>query len=57
MNEWDMYTTFATDYHWTPEQVDALDPDFLDSLLARRQAQAMVESKKKPTPVGSNEDA
>lgn len=27
-------------HHWTPEQVDALDPDYIDHLIARQSAQA-----------------
>ncbi len=41
INEWDIYVNLAYRFNWTPEQVDALDPDFLDSLSARSEAESM----------------
>jgi hypothetical protein len=31
---WDIYVTLADRYQWTPEQVDRMDPDFVDEMTA-----------------------
>lgn len=43
--EWDLYTEFAGRYHWPPDVVDALDPDYVTEQLARWQAEAELEAK------------
>jgi hypothetical protein len=35
-----VHLALADLYHWTPEQVEALDPDYVDHLIARQNAQA-----------------
>lgn len=47
MNEWDLYVVMAVRYQWTPDEVDGLDPNFLDSLLAYQQAEAMNNKQQK----------
>ena len=37
---YDTYVMLAERYHWTPEQVDRLDPDYIDELLMRMSAEA-----------------
>ena len=36
----DLYVSLAVRYQWTPDQVDALDPDFIEQLLAYQEAEA-----------------
>jgi hypothetical protein len=38
--DWDRYVILANRLHWTPPEVDAQDPDFLDELMAFWQAHA-----------------
>lgn len=45
MGEWDVYITLAALYHWTPDQVDALDVDYFDELMARIQAEGELQEK------------
>jgi hypothetical protein len=42
---WDVYVMLADSYHWTPQEVDAMDPDFIDELLAFRSAQVILSKK------------
>lgn len=37
----------ATRYRWTPEQVNALDPHFLEELMAYQAAEARHEEKER----------
>ncbi len=32
--------TLAREHHWTPEQVDRMDPDFIDELFIQAAAQS-----------------
>lgn len=32
--EFDLYVQFAVRFRWTPQQVNALDPNFLEELIA-----------------------
>lgn len=41
-----MLVNLAERYHWTPEQVLAMDPDFLDELTVRLAAEADAERAK-----------
>jgi len=43
--EFDLYVLMATRYRWTPEQVNALTPDFLEELLAYQAAEARWEEE------------
>lgn len=43
--EFDLYVILATRYRWTPEQVNALDPHFIDELLAYMAAEARHQEK------------
>lgn len=43
--EFDLYVAMATRYRWTPEQVNALDPHFIDELLAFQAAEARHEEE------------
>lgn len=46
--EYDSYGMLAERYQWTPEQVDRLDPDYIDYLLARIAAESdYQESERK----------
>ena len=38
---------FAVRFSWTPEQVNALDPHFLDELLAFQSAEAWWEDEQR----------
>ncbi len=38
--EYDLYVLFAMRFKWTPEEVNALDPEFIDELLAYQSAEA-----------------
>lgn len=40
-----MYVVLAALYHWTPDQVDALDVDFFDELMARIQAEGELQER------------
>jgi hypothetical protein len=35
-------------FNWTPQEVDAMDPDFIDELAARLEAEVIRENKPKP---------
>lgn len=35
-----MYVLFAMRFKWTPEEVNALEPEFIDELLAYQAAEA-----------------
>lgn len=37
---YDAYVMLAERYHWTPEQIDRLDPDYIDELLIRMSVEA-----------------
>lgn len=43
--EFDLYVLFAIRFKWTPEQVNALTPEFIDELLAYQAAEAKHEEK------------
>lgn len=43
--EFDLYVAMATRYRWTPEDVNALDPHFLDELLAFQRAEERHNEK------------
>jgi hypothetical protein len=46
---YDVYVMLAERYHWTPEQVDRLDPDYIDELMIRISVEAEhqeIERKK-----------
>ena len=43
-------------YHWTPDEIDALDPDYLDSLIAFISAQSVIERKHRPKPKRKGDD-
>lgn len=45
--EFDLYVMLAARYRWTPEQVNALDPHFLDELLAYHAAEARWEEEQR----------
>ena len=44
--EYDLYVLFATRYRWTPEQVNALDPHYIEELLAYQAAEARYDEQK-----------
>jgi hypothetical protein len=44
--EYDLYVLFATRYRWTPEQVNALDPHYIEELLAYQSAEARHDEQK-----------
>ena len=44
MGEWDLYITLSERHGWTPDQVDALDPDFLLEKLAFIRAEGDYEA-------------
>lgn len=44
--EFDMYVLFATRYRWTPEQVNALDPQYIEELLAYQSAEARYDEQR-----------
>ena len=58
--EFDLYVLMAIRFRWTPEQVNALAPDFIDELLAYQAAEAWhaeqqekeAERKRKQTEAG-----
>lgn len=37
---WDFYIWAAWEFHWTPAQVAALDPDYVDELVIASRARA-----------------
>ncbi len=41
-----MYVLFATRYRWTPEQVNALDPQYIEELLAYQSAEARFDEQR-----------
>jgi hypothetical protein len=43
-------------YHWTPEQIDALDPCYVDELFAFITASSAVERKHRPRPKRKGDD-
>ncbi len=45
MGEWDEEVMLAEWYHWTPDQVGRMDPDFIDEIFARKRAE--VEHQKR----------
>lgn len=45
--EYDLYVMMARSYRWTPEQVNALDPHFLDELLAYQAAEARWDEEQR----------
>lgn len=42
MGRYDLYVLLAERYHWTPEEVGRLDPDFVEELIAKLEAEAGV---------------
>lgn len=55
MNEWDLYVVLLSDPpHLRPWEIDAMDPDLLDSFLAHREAESIVASKKTSTDTGDD---
>ena len=44
--EYDLYVLFATRYRWTPEQVNALDPHYIEELLAYQAAEARYDEQR-----------
>ncbi len=47
--EYDLYVLFAMRFKWTPEQVNALTPDFIDELLAYQSAEARRSCARTPS--------
>lgn len=47
ISRWDTYVVLANRYNWTPEQVDALDPDFYEQIMAFLRAEGVVEAAKR----------
>ncbi len=45
--EFDLYVVLATRYQWTPEEVNNLDPHFLDELLAFQKAEERHNEKQR----------
>lgn len=45
MGLYDTYIMFAERYAWTPDEVDALEPDYHTELIAFIQADAYVKEK------------
>lgn len=45
--EFDLYVVMATRYRWTPEEVNALDPQFLEELLAFQRAEGRHNEKER----------
>lgn len=43
--EFDLYVLFAVRFNWTPQEVNALTPEFIDELLAYQAAEAKHEEK------------
>jgi hypothetical protein len=43
-----LHLSCARRYGWTPEQVDSLDPDYVDELIAMWEAEAAHENRTKP---------
>jgi hypothetical protein len=44
--DFDLYVLFAMRFKWTPEEVNALEPEFIDELLAYQAAEAWVQEQK-----------
>lgn len=42
-----MYHVLADLHHWTPEQVNRMDPDFIEEHLIRERARQNVEAAKR----------
>jgi hypothetical protein len=42
----DLYVLFAMRFKWTPEEVNALEPEFIDELMAYQAAEAWHEEKR-----------
>lgn len=45
--DYDLYVLMATRYQWTPEEVNALDPHFLEELMAFQAAEARHDEKQR----------
>lgn len=45
--EYDLYVMMAARHRWTPEQVNDLDPTFLEELLAYHAAEARHDEEQK----------
>lgn len=37
----------ALRFQWTPQEIDAMDPDFIDELAARLEAEGIAEDKRR----------
>ena len=46
VGDYDLFVTLAERYHWTPEQICRMDPDFLEEVTARIRAEAEAEKRK-----------
>ena len=44
MGDFDLYVMLAERHHWTPEQIDRFDPDFVEELMAHHTAKAENEA-------------
>ena len=44
---YDEYITLAVQYNWTPEQVNRMDPDFINEILTRLTAEWDAEKAKR----------
>lgn len=44
--EFDLYVLFAMRFKWTPEEVNSLQPEFIDELLAYQAAESWVHDQK-----------
>ena len=44
--DFDLYVLMAMRFKWTPEEVNALEPEFIDELLAYQAAEAWVQEQK-----------
>lgn len=42
-----MYHVLADLHHWTPEQVNRMDPDFIEEHLTRERARQAVDAEKR----------
>jgi len=49
VGRWDPYIVLAERYQWTPAEVQALDPDYLEELMARLAAEADHEEAERQT--------
>lgn len=47
VGEYDWYVALAERYGWTPQQVNALDPDVLTEILARIEAEGIILARER----------